>query len=67
MRDWRSSWWVETRPPTMRSWRVTSGTVVVNFLPPLATDNLKNSDLEALTNNAHDQIAACLQGAATDV
>ncbi len=44
-------------------WTVTAGTVIVNFLPSLTTDDLKGNDLELLTQTAHDQIATSLQGA----
>ena len=47
-------------------WTVTSGTVIVTFLPPLATNDFKNSGLEQLTQTVHDQIAISLQGATSD-
>jgi len=47
-------------------WTVTAGTVNVNFLPQIATDNLNGNKLEQLTQTAHDQIATSLQGATSD-
>lgn len=46
--------------------QVSSGRVSIEFLPPINTDT-DNSNLDELTDNAHQQIAACLQGATTDV
>ncbi len=49
------------------SWKIHGGSLTIEFLPPINTDGLKNSDLDALTNKVHDQIADRLQGAMTNV
>lgn len=46
--------------------KVSSGPVSIEFLPPIDTNN-GDSTLDELTNNAHKQIAACLQRAVADV
>jgi len=46
-------------------WRMTPGSITVNILPPLPTENLKSSDIEILTTEVRNRIAASLQGATT--
>ncbi len=48
-------------------WSVRGGPLKLEFLPPIPTEGLKNSDIDALTDQIHDQIALRLQGATTDV
>ncbi len=45
--------------------KVSSGSVSIEFLPPIDTEN-SNSNLDELTDNAHKQIADCLEGGTTD-
>ncbi len=44
-------------------WKINGGSLTLEFLPPIPTDGLKSSDIDALTNKVHDQIAMSLQGA----
>ena len=48
------------------SWKINGGSLVLEFLPPITTEGLKSSDIDALTIKVHDQIANSLQGAKTD-
>ena len=47
-------------------WKINGGLLKLEFLQPIATAGLKSSDIDALTNKVHDQIANSLQGATTD-
>ena len=44
-------------------WKVNGGPLKLEVLPPISTEGLKSSDIDALTNQVHDQIAQSLQGA----
>jgi len=44
-------------------WRIEPGTVVLEILPPLPTNDLKTRDIDQLTEKIHRLIAASLQGA----
>lgn len=48
-------------------WKINGGSLILEFLPPIATEGLKSNDIDALTIRVHDQIANSLQGAKTDV
>ena len=48
------------------SWKITPGSLKLEFFQPIPTDGLKTGDIDALTNTVHDQIANSLQGATTD-
>ncbi|MDA3902992.1 MAG: lysophospholipid acyltransferase family protein [Desulfuromusa sp.] len=47
-------------------WKINGGALTIEFLRPIPTDGLKSSDIDALTNKVHDQIANSLQGATTN-
>ena len=47
-------------------WKINGGPLKLEFLKPISTDDLKRSDINALTNKVHDQIARSLQGATID-
>lgn len=47
-------------------WRINGGALKLEFLPPIPTEGLKSSDIDALTTKVHDQIANRLQGEITD-
>ena len=47
-------------------WRINDGSLKLEFLPPIATEGLKSSDIDALTIKVHDQIANNLQGATSN-
>ncbi len=47
-------------------WRINTGSLKLEFLPPIPTDGLKSRDIDTLTTKVHDQIASRLQGAITD-
>ena len=44
-------------------WKVNSVPLQIEVLPPITTEGFKSSDIDALTNKVHDQIAQSLQGA----
>ncbi|MFK5926833.1 MAG: lysophospholipid acyltransferase family protein [Desulfuromusa sp.] len=46
-------------------WKVDSGALTIDFLPPITTEGLKNTDLQTLTSEVHDKITNSLQGATT--
>lgn len=48
-------------------WKINSGLLKMEILPPIGTDGLKSRDIDILTNKVHDQIANRLQGETTDV
>lgn len=44
-------------------WKINGGPLTLVILQPIPTTGLKSSDIDALTNKVHDQIANSLQGA----
>jgi len=44
-------------------WKIESGKVKLNILPPISTTDLKTSDIDQLTEKVHTMIATSLQGA----
>ena len=44
-------------------WKVNSGPLQIEVLPPITTEGLKSSDIDDLTNKVHDLISQSLQGA----
>ena len=48
-------------------WKVNGGPLHIEVLPAITTEGLKSSDIDALTNKVHDQIAQSLQGATKNV
>jgi len=47
-------------------WKVNGGPLQIEILPPITTEGLKSSDIDALTSKVRDQIAQSLQGATTN-